>query len=42
MQTMNTDQQTYYTNPTGPHQAPNGFYQSNGIEQREFLFINNL
>ncbi len=42
MQTMNTDQQTYYANPAGPYQAPNGYYQSNGIEQRKFLFINNL
>ncbi|CAF1271490.1 unnamed protein product [Rotaria sp. Silwood1] len=32
MQSMNTDQQTYYTNSTGTHPATAGYYLSNGIE----------
>jgi len=33
MQTMNTDQQTFYPNSTGP------YYLSNGIDQRKFFYI---
>ncbi|CAF1064198.1 unnamed protein product [Adineta steineri] len=29
MQAMNTDQQPYYPAPSGPHPAPNGYYQPN-------------
>ncbi|CAF3963728.1 unnamed protein product, partial [Adineta steineri] len=32
MQAMNTDQQPYYPAPSGPHPAPNGYYQPNGID----------
>ena len=40
MQIMNTDQQTYYSNSTGPQQVAGNYYLSNGIEPRKiFLFI---
>ncbi|CAF3707843.1 unnamed protein product [Adineta steineri] len=32
MQAMNTDQPPYYPAPSGPHPAPNGYYQTNGID----------
>jgi hypothetical protein len=32
MQSMNTDPQTYYTNPSGPHPAQAGYYISNGMD----------
>jgi len=42
MQTMNTDQQTYFPNPTGPHPATAGYYIPNGIEPRKFYSKINL
>jgi hypothetical protein len=39
MHAMNTDQQTYYSNPTGPHQGTGGYYIANGVDQRRYFLI---
>lgn len=38
MQSMNTDQQTYYPNSTGSHQVATGFYIPNGMEPRKDFY----